>query len=69
MSTVDLGTPFTRWTHRETGERLVAIVAKTLGDGSTVVLPIHAGEVPHPLRWCLWGCSWRSGSVGMWQRE
>jgi hypothetical protein len=44
----DLGTPWTRWRHRETGELLVAIAAKGAGD-ECIVLPV--GECTHPLDW------------------
>lgn len=48
---MSLGTPFTRWADRESGERLVAIAAKHGEDGSILVLPVEAGRVPHPLDW------------------
>ncbi len=46
----DLGTPFTRWRDRETGQLLVAIAAKDDG-GVCMVLPIRSKSVPHPLDW------------------
>jgi hypothetical protein len=45
-----LGDPFTRWTHREAGQRLVAIAAKD-DDGVISVLPIQEGWFTHPLDW------------------
>jgi hypothetical protein len=45
-----LGDPFTRWYHRETGERLVAIAAKD-DDGVVSVLPVVEGREALPLDW------------------
>ncbi len=40
----------TRWRHRESGDRLVAIAVNQTGD-VRMVLPVHAGLVAHPLDW------------------
>lgn len=40
----------TRWQHRNTGERLVAVTVKRTS-GASMVFPVRMGREPHPLDW------------------